>query len=89
MKAVPDCVLSEDAPSILNLLLDGLGESTKHGNKMVFAVMKAIVKNMGDSEAVPKEKFSSSHKVLYVHNQCQLTMKQHFEIIGLLFALRR
>jgi hypothetical protein len=56
---------------------------------MVFAVMKAIVKNMGDSEAVPKEKFSSIHKVIYVHNQCQLTMKQHFEIIGLLFALRR
>ncbi|EFX63893.1 hypothetical protein DAPPUDRAFT_334843 [Daphnia pulex] len=84
MKAVPDCVLSEDAPSILNLLLDGLGESTKHGNKMVFAVMKAIVKNMGDSEAVPKEKFSSIHKVIYVHNQCQLTMKQHFEIINLI-----
>ncbi len=89
MKAVPDCILSEDAPSLLNLLLDALGESIKHGNKMVFATMKAIVKNLGDGETVPKEKFSVIHKVIYVHNQCQLDMKQHFEILGLLFAMRR
>jgi hypothetical protein len=89
LKAVPDCILSEDAPSLLNLLLDALGESIKHGNKMVFATMKAIVRNLGDGEAVPKEKFSGIHKVIYVHNQCQLSMKQHFEILGLLFAMRR
>lgn len=89
MKAVPEIILTaKEAPNILNLLLDGLGESIKHGNKMVFAVMKTIVKNLGNREVVKTEKFAGVMDVLHVHSQCQLTMKQYGvmteHIIGLM-----
>ncbi len=78
MKAVSEIVLTaEDAANLLNLLLDGLGESTKHGNKMVFAVMKTIVKNMENREVVQMEKFADIMGVLHIHSQCQLSMKQY------------
>ncbi len=79
MKAVPEFVHSDDAPNLLNMLLDGLGESTKHGNKMVFAVMKSVITELRDNERVSKAHASRIVKVLNIQSQCQLNPRQ-FEV---------
>lgn len=76
MKAVPEFVNSEDAPNLLNMLLDGLGESTKHGNKMVFAVMKSALLELRHNESVTKAHASRIVKVLNIHSECQLNPRQ-------------
>ncbi|EFX63894.1 hypothetical protein DAPPUDRAFT_334844 [Daphnia pulex] len=76
MKAVPEFVHSDDAPNLLNMLLDGLGESTKHGNKMVFAVMKSAITELRDNEHVSKAHASRIVKVLNIQSECQLNSRQ-------------
>jgi hypothetical protein len=76
MKAVPEFVHSDDAPNLLNMLLDGLGESTKHGNKMVFAVMKSAITELRDNERVSKAHASRIVKVLNIQSECQLNPRQ-------------
>ena len=69
MNAIPNVVHTNGAPSLVRLILEGLSNSTQHRNNLMLKVMKAIVTELCDSEAVPE---ASAIDIVHV-----MSMKVH------------
>ncbi|KAI9555688.1 hypothetical protein GHT06_018203 [Daphnia sinensis] len=54
LKAVPDVVHSNGAPNLIRLVLEGLSNSSHHRDNLMLNVMKSIITELCDSEAVPE-----------------------------------
>ncbi|XP_059352281.1 Fanconi anemia group I protein-like isoform X2 [Daphnia carinata] len=54
LRAVPDVVHSNGAPNLIRLVLEGLSNSTHHRDNLTLNVMKSILTELCDSEAVPE-----------------------------------
>ncbi|KAK4022819.1 hypothetical protein OUZ56_008265 [Daphnia magna] len=54
LRAVPDIVHSNGAPNLIRLVLEGLSNSSHHRDNLMLNVMKSILTELCDSEAVPE-----------------------------------
>ena len=65
MEAIPNVVHSNGSPNLVHIILEGLSNSTQHGNLML-EVMKSTLTELCKSEAVPEASAGAIVRVISI-----------------------